>query len=225
MRTIKTKTTGPINMKPARKYPASLRLWHWTNTIVISGSLITVLINSTVTDEQPISALVQAELQKSGVTITGQQANSVAHGIGDDVWNIHVYFGYALAVLLLFRIGMEFFQRADQKFIFKLTNAYRQFKLTGKKRKHAKHIFIVKAIYASFYGLLTIMAITGLFLAFEDLLAPLKVIRHSVKEVHGFCMYLVLAFIIVHITGVFLAERSTDKGIISDMISGGEDRP
>ncbi len=70
---------------------------------------------------------------------------------------------------------------------------------------------------------LFVMVITGLFLAFEDLLAPFKTIRHSVKEVHGFCMYLVLAFIAVHLIGVFLAERKEGKGIVSDMINGGKD--
>ena len=67
------------------------------------------------------------------------------------------------------------------------------------------------------------MVITGLFLAFEDLMAPFKSIRHSVKSFHGFCMYLVLAFIAVHLIGVFLAERKDSKGIVSDMINGGSE--
>jgi Ni/Fe-hydrogenase 1 B-type cytochrome subunit len=50
------------------------------------------------------------------------------------------------------------------------------------------------------------MVITGLFLAFEDALSAYKSIRHSVKEVHSFCMHLILAFILVHIVGVLLAE-------------------
>ncbi|MGN8068828.1 hypothetical protein [Mucilaginibacter sp. 22184] len=49
--------------------------------------------------------------------------------------------------------------------------------------------------------------------------------RHSVKEVHGFCMYLILAFIFVHLVGVFLAEHKSNKGIISDMINGGGGHP
>jgi cytochrome b len=34
-------------------------------------------------------------------------------------------------------------------------------------------------------------------------------------------MYLILAFIVVHLAGVFLAERKNGKGIVSDMINGG----
>ncbi|NHA03323.1 cytochrome b/b6 domain-containing protein [Mucilaginibacter sp. HC2] len=204
-----------------KKYSTSLRLWHWANTIVISGSLLTVLINSTIINERPVSALVKAELKNAGATVSDEQAGSVAHALGDSVWKIHIYFGYILVGLLLFRLALEFFQLADQKFIRKMKSAYRQFQTTKKNRELVKHELTVKAIYALFYILLLVMAVTGLFLAFEDLLAPFKSIRHSVKEVHGFCMYLILAFIFVHLTGVFLAERKDNKGIVSDMINGG----
>ncbi|HMG07194.1 MAG TPA: cytochrome b/b6 domain-containing protein [Mucilaginibacter sp.] len=204
-----------------KKYSASLRLWHWANTIVISGSLFTVLINSTITDERPISALVKNELKNTGTTVSDEQAGSVAHALGDSVWNIHIYLGYILVGLLLFRLALELFQLADQKFIRKMKSAYRQFQSTKKERELAKHELTVKAIYAAFYILLMVMAVTGLFLAFEDLLAPFKSMRHGVKEVHGFCMYLILAFIFVHLVGVFIAERKDNKGIVSDMINGG----
>ncbi len=206
-----------------KKYSAPLRLWHWANLVVISGSLITVLINSTITDRQPISKLVQTELQKSGVTITGQQAGAVAHSLEDNVWSVHIYFGYVLAALLAFRLLLEFFELADQKFIRRFKSAYHQYKITKKNREAAQHELVVKVIYSVFYLLLVIMAVTGLFLAFEDAMAPYKAIRHSVKDVHGFCMYLIIAFIVVHVAGVLLAERKdTGKGIVSDMINGGK---
>jgi Ni/Fe-hydrogenase 1 B-type cytochrome subunit len=204
-----------------KKYSASLRLWHWVNTIVISGSLLTVLINSTITDERPVSALIKNELKNAGATVSDEQAGSVARALGDSVWNIHIYFGYVLVGLLLFRLVLEFFQLADQKFIRKMKSAYWQFQSTKKEREFAKHELTVKVIYTAFYILLITMAVTGLFLAFEDLLAPFKSIRHTVKEVHGFCMYLILAFIFVHLAGVFLAERKDSKGVVSDMINGG----
>ena len=141
--------------------------------------------------------------------------------LGDKVWNIHAYFGYCLAALLLFRLLLEFFQKKDQKFILKLKSAYTQYKI-AKNRQLARHEVVVKSIYLLFYLLLIVMALTGLFLAFEDELAAYKSIRHTVKDIHGFCMYLVLAFIVVHLAGVFLAERKDSKGIVSDMINGGD---
>jgi Ni/Fe-hydrogenase 1 B-type cytochrome subunit len=206
-----------------KRNSAPLRLWHWLNTIVISGSLITVLINSTITDQRATSGLVKDELQKAGASVSNDQARSVAHALSDSVWDVHKYFGYCLAGLLLFRLLLEFFQVADQKFIRRLKSAYVQFNAIKKNRQEALHDLTVKIIYAVFYVLLVIQVITGLFLAFEDAMAPFKSIRHSVKDVHGFCMYLIIAFIVVHVAGVFLAERKDSKGIVSDMINGGRE--
>ncbi len=204
-----------------KKYSASLRLWHWANAIIISGSLITVLINSTITDGRQISSLMKEELGKTGATVSQEQARSVANALSDQVWNIHIYFGYGLAALLIFRLVLEFFQLADQKFIRRIKIAYFQFKTIKKNREIARHEFAVKSIYAVFYILLIIMVITGLSLAFEDALVALKPIRPTIKDIHGFCMYLILAFIAVHLVGVHLAERKESKGIVSDMINGG----
>ncbi|MCC8425626.1 cytochrome b/b6 domain-containing protein [Mucilaginibacter sp. UR6-11] len=204
-----------------KRYSFSLRLWHWLNAIVITGSLLTVLINSTLLDRKTNAPFIKETLQKSGAVVTDDQANSVSHDLGDQVWAIHTYFGYALAALLLFRIILEFFQVADQKLMGIIKHAYHQYNTTKKNRELARHEMVVKTLYAIFYLLLVIMATTGLFLAFEDFFAPYKSIRHSVKEVHGFTMYLIIGFIVIHILGVLLAERKDSKGIISDMINGG----
>ncbi len=213
-----------LSVQRVKKNSRPLRLWHWANAIVISGSLITVLINATITDDRPTAALIKAKMEKAGANITAGQARSVAHALSDSVWDIHVYFGYTLAALLLFRLVLELFQLADQKFIRKIKATYAQFKVTKAKREAVRHELTVKTIYSLFYILLIIMVVTGLFLAFEDELVAYKSIRPSVKDVHGFCMYLVLAFIFVHLAGVLLAERKKESaGIVSDMINGGKD--
>jgi Ni/Fe-hydrogenase 1 B-type cytochrome subunit len=204
-----------------KKNSASLRFWHWASALVISGSLLTVLLNATLLKSNNDSPVIKSALQNAGAVVTDKQVNAAAHDLSDKVWDIHVYFGYGLAALLLFRIILEFFQLADQKFIRKLKSAWYQYQQTKKHRELALHELTVKTIYLAFYLLLTIMVITGLFLAFEDFFAPYKAIRSSVKSVHNFCMYLILAFIVVHLAGVFLAERKDSKGIVSDMINGG----
>ena len=215
---VKQDLQHPDQMK---KYSFPLRLWHWLNAIVITGSLLTVLLNSTLLDRKNNAPFIKETLQKSGAVISDDQANSVAHDLGDKVWEIHTYFGYALVTLLVFRLVLEFFQLSDQKLIRGIKNAYQQYFITKKQRELARHELVVKTIYAIFYLLLMIMAVTGLFLAFEDFFEPYKSIRHSVKEVHGFTMYLILGFITIHIIGVLLAERKDSKGIVSDMINGG----
>jgi Ni/Fe-hydrogenase 1 B-type cytochrome subunit len=70
--------------------------------------------------------------------------------------------------------------------------------------------------------MILIMAVTGLSLAFEDQVAFLKPMHGTIKSIHGFTMYPIIAFIVIHIIGVVLAERKPEgKGIVSDMINGG----
>jgi len=207
-----------------KKYSPTLRLWHWVNVIVISGSLITVLVNSTVLNEGSNAGFIKDELQKSGATVDATQTRPLAGALADKVWSVHIYFGYCLAALLLFRLILEFFQLADQKLLRKIKTAYHDYFIIKKQRKLARHEFVVKLTYAAFYLLLLIMVVTGLTLAFRDQLHFAKATMHSVRSVHGFCMYLILAFIVVHLAGVFLAERDESTGIVSDMINGGVEK-
>lgn len=222
MAVIEPVKQDPVNPALIKKNSSGLRFWHWANTIIISGLLITVLINSTILDDRSNQSFLKTELQKNGTILNGQQARTLAHAQSDEVWAIHIYLGYFLAALFVFRLVMEFFQPKDQRFFVRLKEAYRQYFVIKQNQYLAKHDLAVKAIYLLFYGLLTIMVITGLTLAFEDELALSKSLHHSIKEVHGFCMYLVLAFIAVHLVGVFLAERHRSPGIVSDMINGGK---
>jgi len=216
----------PINQeigakRKGEKYASSTRFWHWINFIIISGSLLTVLINSTLFDRAQRS-FVKNELLNAGASVSDKQAGAITHGLEDQVWGIHIYFGYGLAALFLFRLIAEFFLPPAQKLFPKFKKAYQEYFILKKERQVAKHELMVKGIYIIFYLLLLIMVFTGLLLAFEDYSGIPQDINHSIKEIHGFCMYLVLAFIVIHLAGVFLAERKDGKGIVSDMINGGE---
>ncbi|MET4082205.1 Ni/Fe-hydrogenase 1 B-type cytochrome subunit [Pedobacter sp. UYP30] len=203
-----------------KKYDLKIRIWHWLTALVITGSLLTVLINSTLLDRSQSSA-VQKELQSAGVQLSTQQARAATHGLEDQVWGIHIYFGYALAILFVFRLITEAFLPKEKKFLFKVKEAYRIYR--NGRLANMRHNFFVKVLYAIFYLLLLIMVCTGLSLAFQGDLGISRQIGHSIKEVHGFCMYLVLGYIVIHIAGVLLAESRDSKGIVSDMINGGSD--
>ncbi|HTD41606.1 MAG TPA: cytochrome b/b6 domain-containing protein [Mucilaginibacter sp.] len=211
---------GLTDSTPLKKYSAPLRLWHWLSAIVISGSLLTVLADSTITNGRTNAGIIQKSLSEKSISVSPDQARGAAHEISDKVWELHTYFGYTLAALFVFRLILELFQRADQKLIRNIKAAYEQHVVLKKNRETAKHELVVKSLYFTFYTLLLIMAVTGMCLAFEDDIEALKKI-HAIREIHGFCMYLILAFIVVHLAGVFLAERRGSKGIVSDMINGG----
>ena len=91
-----------IVLKPERKdiehpnktkqYSASLRLWHWLNAIVITGSLLTVLLNSTLLKTRNNAIFIKDQLHEAGGTVTTDQARSVAHELSDKVWALHYLF-------------------------------------------------------------------------------------------------------------------------------------
>ncbi|HWZ03172.1 MAG TPA: cytochrome b/b6 domain-containing protein [Mucilaginibacter sp.] len=208
--------------QPIKKNSSSIRLWHWLNALVITGSLLTVLLNSTLLKTRKNATFIQDQLKEAGATVTNDQARSVAHELSDKIWMLHTYFGYVLVGLVVFRLLAEFFQLADQKFIRSLKNAWSKYQNVKQEREKARHDFWVKTLYAVFYLMIITMAVTGLCLAFEDDVPALKAIK-AFREIHSFTMYLILGFIFLHLAGVFLAERKDSPGIVSDMINGGKE--
>lgn len=205
-----------------KKHSASSRLWHWLNLLVITGSLLTVLLNSTLFDVNRNAHYIQEQLHSVAVSITNQQASHVAHGLEDKVWDIHSYFGIALTVLFLFRLSGSFFEIKEQRFLFILKKSIQYYRSLSKKSTQALHEVTIKFLYLLFYIFLSIMVITGMLLTFKQDLGISQETSHNIKEFHGFSMYIILAFIVVHIIGVVLAEIGKNRGIVSYMINGGK---
>ena len=220
MELVATAPVAEAEATRTKKYSTSIRIWHWLNAIIITGSLVTVLINSTVMKAWTNASLIADKLKEKGVEVSEDQARSVAFALSDKVWAVHTYLGYALAGLFLFRIILEFFELADQKLIRKIKTARKSFLSRQEGRISSRNEMLIKTLYAVFYVLLIVMVVTGLCLAFRDNIPALRQM-HFIKEIHGFTMYLIIGFIIVHVAGVVIGERKGHKGIISDMINGG----
>lgn len=195
------------DVKNLPRYSPSIRLWHWFNALAITGSLVTVLINSTLFEGPAMKAT--------------QAAKDLSHELEERVWSVHIYFGYVLAVLFLFRIILEVFQLADQKLIRSIKSVYKSYFVAGQRSRIVRHELTVKILHFVFYLFLTVLVVSGLIIAFHTELGISRPLSHSIKEVHEFCMYPIIAFILVHITGVVMAERKDSHGIVSDMINGG----
>lgn len=212
---IKTRETRP-------KYSSRIRFWHWGNMFIILGSLLTVLINATLFDGRSSRDFIQKELANAGANVSQEQARAVAHGLEDQVWDFHIYFGYALAALFLYRIAIEIITKKEQRFWPKFVSALKLYLTNEVVKSKARYEFGIKLLYLFFYVLLFVMVITGLSIAFRDNFGISKSFSHSLKEIHGFCMYPILAFIALHIGGVYIAENKNKRGIVSDMINGGQ---
>jgi Ni/Fe-hydrogenase 1 B-type cytochrome subunit len=206
------------------KHSRSMRIWHWGTFIIMLGSLITVLLAKTILNTRANIPLVQDTLKEGNIAVSTDQAKSVAHEFNDIIWHWHTYIGYVLAALLLFRILFEFFQPQEQKFIPLLKKALKYVKQPNIDKLNAKHYLLVRCAYLSFYISIFVQVCTGLFMAYSDDDESLKSLRSLASNIHSVFMWIILAYIVLHIAGTINAELSKrNKGLVSDMINGGED--
>lgn len=203
-----------------QEHSMMIRIWHWLTFIVISGIILTVLINSTLTNQRKNIPMVQEQLKSRNIIVTEDQAFAVTREYEDKFWNVHKLFGYSLAFLLISRVIIELTQPGEEKIRTRIKNALGLYRQKDNNKNEYRHYLRVKTGYLLFYILVIGMALTGLTLAFgRDLGIPRELSR-TIREIHSFGQYLMYTFIALHIGGVIVAENMKIRGIVSGMING-----
>ena len=183
-------TIAPTTQAPTKDYRAPLRVWHWGNTLLVSGQLLTILFLEIIVDARSAVPEFIQSLSRDHVTITVKQANSIARIIGDRIWQWHIYIGLTLAAFWLLRVVLELRGPSDMRFSARLLEVARRYRLAPAAEKGtAGKMLFAKSTYALFYAFLTVMVITGLSLTWADDVAFLGQIEHTVKEIHNVTMY------------------------------------
>lgn len=190
-----------------KKWSVSFRLWHWLHALVVLGLLGTVLLRKTFLSWRANSEILAVKLSSMDIEVSSEQAKLLAKAVRAPMWEWHIILGYALAVLLLFRVALFFTQSGKQNLIDIKTSTL--------------HKKMVKIGYIGIYVILGFMAISGLSIHFYEELGLLKETAHDIKEIHELVFNAVWIFVAMHITGVVIADNRDEKGIISDMINGG----
>lgn len=203
-----------------QQHSLMLRIWHWLTFLLILGSIVTVLMNSTLLSPRDNVKLVQEQLQKKGVTVTDEQAFAVSHEYEEKMWDVHKIIGFGLAFLFLFRIVIEVTAPANQKVSYKLKQAKELRKSDIENQAEYTHYLRVRTAYTVFLLLLLAMVLTGLGMAFGRDLGLSRTVFRGIKSFHEFVQYHIYAFIVVHLAGVILAENGKLRGIVSGMING-----
>ena len=142
------------------------------------------------------------------IEVSSEQAKVLAKSIRAPMWDWHIILGYGLAFLLIWRIALFFTQSGKQNY--------------QNLKKETLHKKAVKLGYIAIYAILAFMTISGLVIHFYKELSILKDTAHNIKEVHELAYNAILIFVPMHIVGVFIAENQDEKGILSDMVNGGE---
>lgn len=203
-----------------KKYqPASIRVWHWLNALAIFGLLGTTLLRKTFLSWRTNSAFIQSQLSEQGIEISSDLARNIAVGIRDPMWDWHIYFGISLSFLLIGRVLVALFTKNRDN---SLSTHLKNFKNETQNKIQALHKLSVKAVYGVFYLMTTLMVCTGLILTFKVELGFEKSFTQPVKEIHELSMWFFVGFVALHILGVIFAELTKDRGIVSDMINGGD---
>lgn len=212
-------TTEDTTSRPS----AGLRIWHWSNALLISGLLGTVILRKTLFSWKANSALMIEKAQEAGTKLDPELAKTLAKALRDEMWEWHPRIGIVLGFFILLRIIL-FFAGGMKDCPFR--GALRALKSIGGKSGPARVEQIektgVKFSYAAFYLGIFSMAASGLMMEYAEKLGITKAWVEQIQEAHETIMWVIVAFFVMHVLGVLRAELGRHSGIISNMIHGKE---
>ncbi|MDR0250714.1 MAG: cytochrome b/b6 domain-containing protein [Burkholderiales bacterium] len=189
-------------------FPLLHRLLHWTIALAVLLALFTAFLNATWLNISGIAKVITSALAENGISISSQDASSIARKIRTPMFDWHFYAGYVLIALLVSRLAYIF--ASGPKFNLPCSKeATANQKLQG-------------GLYMLLYTALVVILAIGLFLKFGPRGDDVRELRMLLRMLHIYCGYFVGAYVFVHLAGVFIGENTTDKGIVSKMINGGK---
>mgnify|MGYP005856737263 CR=1 FL=1 len=184
-------------------YSKIYRILHWAIAISFMLLLITIFLRLTWMNKNSVAAIIQDYLSTTGQTLSQDQLIVLAKKIRKPMWDWHIYIGYVLTGLFSLRFMLPLF--GSMKFQSPFA------KNLSLKDKFQKWIYII------FYGCVVISLVTGLIIEFGP-----KEFKKPMEDIHILGIYYLVAFIVLHITGVLIAEFTNQKGIVSRIVSGSE---
>ncbi|GGP39205.1 hypothetical protein GCM10009347_03860 [Shewanella algicola] len=182
-------------------FPLLHRFLHWGLAITMLVMLLTVLLRLGWMEKHHMAAVITQGLANIDVMITDKQAVNIAKGIRGVMFKWHIYFGYAVSVLVFAR-----FMYMAKFGLHYLSPLSRQ--ATMKQKFQAW-------VYWVFYAGVAMSVVTGLLLKFGP-----EGIEHQVETIHKLALWYFIPFISLHVAGIFIAESTDEKGIVSKMIGG-----
>lgn len=218
--------------KVVQKWSSTHRLWHWLTFLSMFSILLTVLLRETVLDYRAVSGVISGKINAiHQIIMNPQDSDMIAKTIRSRMWEWHYYIGYFIAFLIVFKFITMIIEKDFRTFQQAKTLGKKGFPMLFKPKmlKDPKNwkIFrrgLTKVIYVLLYFLVFFMVASGIFLKFGYGKLPISTIKF-VKELHEVGMWLIVAFIVMHIPSVIHAELTSEPNIISDMIHGRKQQP
>ena len=186
------------------KYSKLYRIIHWAIAVSFLLLLITIFLRLTWMNKNNMAAIIQDYLKGTDQILSEEQLIALAKKIRQPMWNWHIYMGYVLVGLFSIRFMLPAFGH------MKFQNPFT--KILSTKMKFQKWIYIL------FYVCVIVSLTTGLLIEFGP-----KELKKLMEEIHVLGIYYLIAFIVIHLAGVLIAEFTDQKGIISRIVSGSKD--
>lgn len=184
-----------------KNYNTIYRIMHWSIAICMVLLMATVFLRLTWLNKYNVSEILLQYTQSNALELTEEESIKLAKKIRQPMWEWHIYLGYVLTGLYITR------------FILSVTG-YIKFPnpLRNELSKWEKSQLWT---YILFYICMGISLITGLIIKFGP-----KEWKSQTESIHELSLYYVIAYIVIHMAGIFRAEFTDQKGIISAIISG-----
>lgn len=186
-------------------YSKLYRIIHWAIAVSFLLLLFTIFLRLTWMNKFNVAAIIQDYLNTTDQMLSEDQLIILAKKIRQPMWDWHIYIGYVLVGLFSIRFILPALRH------MKFQNPFSE-NLTIKEK-------FQKWTYIIFYVCVIISLVTGLIIE----LGP-KELKKSMEEIHILGIYYLVAFIVIHLAGVLIAEFTDQKGIISRIVSGTKDK-
>lgn len=190
-----------MSLMKTTNYSRIYRIIHWTIALTFMLLLITIFLRLTWMNKYNMADIIEGYLSGTNQSLSREQLIVLAKQIRKPMWDWHIYLGYVLVGLFSIRFILPFF--GTMKFQNPLANG-----LT-KKQKFQKWSYII------FYICVLVSLVTGLIIEWGP-----KDLKKPMEEIHVLGIYYLVAFIVIHVVGIIIAELTDQKGIISRIIGG-----
>lgn len=186
-----------------RNYNSWFRLTHWLLALGILFISLTIFLRLYWLNKDFIANTLVTELSKSNIDLDKTLSIKIAKKIRNEMWQWHVFAGYFLTFVFLLRMVLA----SVNKMIF--LNPFKE----GINIKQKFQAWV----YLLFYFLMFLSLFTGLMIEFgpDD-------IHETMETIHKLSLYYLISFIILHMGGIWLAEKFEKESLVSKMISSKE---
>lgn len=182
----------------SKKFTALHRLLHWIMAIAMTVLLITGFLRMYWMGKNAVADAIASQ----NIEVTKEQAKAVYKVLREPMWEWHEFFAHVMIFTFLARI------------IYMLVKGIR-FPNPFKSNQPFK-VRLQGITYIYFYVFVFISVVTGICI--EKGFFPEW--KANIETVHKWGIYWFPIFVLLHFTGIKIAELSTKKGITSKMIGG-----